>query len=99
MSLVSSISQMTYLCNRYRIRSLLSKQKTVKKSSKKEEIRKYGYKAMTDAPFSLLKSTKHLVRLYTRETTFFKASNLLANLNKCVCRARKRQCPTYKKSK
>lgn len=88
-SSVSSINQVTYLCNQHRIRNLLSKQKTVKKKGKEGEIRRYGYKAMANAFFSFLKPTRHLVRLRTRETIFLKAFTLLPNLNKYTHHIRK----------
>lgn len=89
MSLISSISQVTYLHNQHCIKSLLSKQKIVKKSNKKGEIKRYGYKAIAGTSFSLFKLIKHLVRLCIREITFFKAFILLPNLNKCTRYAKK----------
>lgn len=89
MSPVSLIGQITYLHNQYCIKSLLLKQKMIKKSNKERKIRKYGYKIIANAFLSFFKPTKHLVYLCTRETIFLKAFTLLLNLNKYMHYARK----------
>lgn len=71
----------------------------MKKSGEERKIRKYSYKAMTNTPLSLFKSTRHLVCLRTRKITFFKIFTLLPNLNKCARHGRKQQYLIYKKSK
>ena len=51
MSPVSSVGQVTYLRDRHRTMGPPLEQKTVKKSGEKQEIRRYGYKAIASAPY------------------------------------------------
>lgn len=100
MSPVSSVGQVTYSRDRHRTMGPPPEQKTVKKSGEKQEIRRYGYKAIASAP-SLSTSQQNTLHAHARKKRHLSwpLAPYETSTTSRACRTRKRQCPIDERSK